>query len=151
MRLARRHLLKLSQYDVLIDIVSTDQSAAERFWQTLNSVFADQSHHRFIVIMAMVPESSFPQGLISLKPPCCDEGHIFDWVGKIVPHLSLLTSEPDIIMNEWTDAVINECSYQDQLDIDLVYEHLEAALNILKSNPTVPALYHFLEERKQLC
>lgn len=149
-RLVKRHLLNLSQSDVLVDIVSTDQTAADRFWQKLNSVFDHQSCNRFIVIMAMEPECSFPQGFIPLNPPCCNEGHIFHWVGKIVPQLSLLPSEPDTIINEWTDAVINECSIDGQLYIEFIYEHLEAALNKLKLNPTVTALYDFLEERKQI-
>jgi hypothetical protein len=143
-------MLNLSQSDVLVDIVSSDQTAADRFWQKLNSVFAHQSRNRFIVIMAMEAECSFPQGFIPLNPPCCNEGHVFNWVGNIVPQLSLLSKEPDTIMNEWTDAVINECSVDDQLYIELVYEHLEAALNKLRLNPTVPALYDFLEERKQI-
>ena len=76
-RLVKRYMLNLNQSDVLVDIVSTDQTAAERFWQKLNSVFAHQSCNRFIVIMAIEPEYSFPQGCIPLNPPCCNEGHIF--------------------------------------------------------------------------
>jgi hypothetical protein len=149
-RLVKRYMLNLSQSDVLVDIVSTDQTAAERFWQKLNSVFDHQSCNRFIVIMGMEPECLFPPGFIPLNPPCCNDGHIFHWVGKIVPQLSLLPSEPYTIMNEWTDAVINECSIDGQLYIEFVYEHLEAALNKLRLNPTVPALYDFLEQRKQI-
>jgi hypothetical protein len=86
--LVKRHLFNLRQSDVLVRVLINEQAAAERFWQGLTNnyerfcqqlanEFNTQSNNRFIVIMAMESELSFPQGLINIAPPCFNEGHIY--------------------------------------------------------------------------
>ena len=149
-RLIRKHKFKLCDQDVLLKVLVPNEEVAVRFWQKVVDELNSQFDNRFIIIIAMGKGLSFPQNVITLPPPDFKKKHIISWVRTIVDKLSLPINEEQNIKKTWVNTMMMDCSEENNLHVDLIYEHVADVLEKLNSNTSLPTLHHFLEERKQL-
>lgn len=145
--ISRQYLPALRESDVLFAVQISGQSMVNRFWQHLRRMVKDEILlNRLIVIMAVNTNCASPQNAISLGQPEFRSAHVLRWVRKVVQSLAW----PEEVVQVWTDHIIAECSIDNELQIDWVYNHLGDALELLKQNPTVEWFQQELIRRKQL-
>ncbi|MCK5521617.1 MAG: hypothetical protein KAI83_00660 [Thiomargarita sp.] len=149
-RLIRKHKFKLCHQDVLLKVLVPNEEVAIRFWQKVVDELNSQFDNRFIIIIAMGKGLSFPQNVITLPPPDFEKKHIISWVRTIVDKLLLPMNEKQNMTKTWVNTMMMDCSEENKLHVDLIYEHVADALEKLNSNSSLPTLHNFLEERK-LC
>jgi hypothetical protein len=143
----RRYKPALKERDVLFAVQISEVAMLEHFWQKLNAALGEEDlRRRFIVVMALTVECGLPAGIISLGRPCFRKADVFRWISQVVHYLGW----PEQIIDMWTDHMIAECSHEDELYLDWVYDHLGFIVDVLKQNPTLERFQQELERRRQL-
>ncbi len=143
----KRYKPALIEGDVLFAVQIFEENLIEHFWQSLCQVVeVVELPNRLIVIMTIKTNCALPERTIFLTQPHFRPAHVLRWVRKVVESLAW----PDNVVQTWTDHIIAECSLENELQIDWVYDHLEAMLELLKQKPTIDRFYQELERRRQI-
>lgn len=72
--------------------------------------------------------------------------HVLKWVRTVVEKISYLpVDDKENVVNNWVNRMMTECSINNQLDVQFVYEHVDYALQELNSNSPLSAIYDLLE------
>ena len=143
----RQYRPALRERDVLFTVRVPKEEIARDFWQRLQqAVEKDKLKNRLIVIIALDSGGVSSDGLlIPLKEPYFKIAHVHRWVRAVVSHLGW----PDDLFQSWTAQMITECSHNNELQIDWVYAHLDAIVDLLQQHPTVDHFQQELEQRRQ--
>lgn len=142
----KRYRLPLRRSDVLLAAQVLDEQTAHRFWQSMLAEFGGRLDNRLIVIMVIGSASKAPQDTILLTPPRFRKAHVLEWVSQVVQRLNW----PQEFVSYWTSKAIAECTFNGELHIELIYEHLQETLLFLQQYPTLEHFRSVLEERGQI-
>ncbi|MGB0383865.1 MAG: hypothetical protein ACPGWR_03495 [Ardenticatenaceae bacterium] len=144
----RQYRPALRERDVLFTVRVPKKEMVSDFWQGLQQALKkDKFKNRLIVIIALGSGGVSSDGaLIPLKEPHFKIAHVHRWVRAVVSGLGW----PDDLFQYWTAQMIAECSHNDELQIEWVYAHLDAIVELLQQHPTVDHFQQELEQRRQL-
>lgn len=143
----KRCIPALKKRDVLLTVQVSKEEIANRFWQSLrHAVERHNLKNRLIVVVVTEPDCPLPEEVTPLTPPHFQVAHVYRWVRQIVSHFDW----PESLFRSWTVQMINECSHEERLQIEWVYDYLTYILQLLKQNPTASQLQLELEKRKQI-
>ena len=128
---------------IRIDINNPDSTVVKDFWFEVQDSFKGEFDRRLIIIMLGERDCLFPSDVLSLPPPEFNKVHITDWISdltSILHGMQALNGWEDVT-DSWIARMHQCCQYDDrELDISLVYEHLEtiiSELNWLKDKPSL--------------
>ncbi len=145
--ITQRYKPTLQEQDVVFAVQCSEKGVIDTFWQTLRSTLQDEVlHNRLVMILSIHEDCASPEGTIKLGQPCFRNAHVLRWVKQVVRSREW----PEGLVQTWTNHIVAECSYDNQLQIEWVYEHLEAMGNILKQHPSLDTFQQELEKRRQL-
>jgi hypothetical protein len=131
----------LRENDVLVFVSTELQEQIEEFWLGLQREFGGELTRRLIVILAVRPGSIIkPQEIISLDEPRFQEDDVYRWVEEIF----MLKNWPIEDASRWVEIIVKECQVGAELVVDLVYTHLEDALQELDRYETSEEFLQFL-------
>lgn len=111
------------------------------FWQNLQDTLNDQKfQHRLVIIMATDSAGDWPQGIIPLPSPQCEELDIHKWAKELGAslHLPLHLIES---LGQWMEK---KCRCGEWLNIQLAYTNISFIQSRLKRNPTIQCFEELL-------
>lgn len=144
--ITHRYTLTLQEQDVMFPVQCAEKGVVDTFWRQLGHTLQDEKlHNRLVVIMSIHDACAPPEGIIILRQPCFRNAHVLRWVKQVVQSLAW----PEHIVQTWTNHIVAECSHDNQLQVDWVYEHLQAMGDLLKQDPSFETFQQELEKRRQ--
>lgn len=144
--ITERYALTLQAQDVICAVQCAAKGIVEPFWQTLCQALRGKNlGNRLVVIMAIHEDCTLPSGTIELKRPDFKEGHVIRWVKQVVQSRGW----PEQLVHTWTHHILETCGHNHELQIDWVYEHLQAMGELLQHNPSPETLQQELNKRRE--
>lgn len=127
--------------DVLF-VGSASSKDAPQFWQHLCAKIEHEMYdHRLVIILAMDSVCHLPENIILLPSPQCNEYDIHNWVTQLIESKEGLSEN---IISPLIDKIMSNCSYGEQLNMQLVYMHIPQVIK----DPAGYCLEEDLSERK---
>jgi hypothetical protein len=124
---------------------SASQTAA--FWQALgDAVVSLPMEHSLIVILGMESCQDLPPEIISLPEPRFEEADLRRWIGAVINKYGW---PPGTANRAWYEKVWSFAAFDDELIIELVYEHLLFAQEKLQSAQSWQQFDQALQEWSQ--
>jgi hypothetical protein len=124
----------LKKSDVICRILVENGNNSSRdndLWREIVAEVTDDFEHRLIVIMFSSKDRNFPEpeGMIRLNPPKFTKADANDWILDLTRTLEWTEQG----YQKWKKMMIDDCLSNDRLlDIEYVYDHLNASIEILK-------------------
>lgn len=129
------------RYEDLLFKVSLASDDIIPFWQKLQYCLKEQEfNHRLVVIMATNSDTDWPEGIVPLPPPQCDQFDIHTWIRDIGESLKLQAH----LIESLSCWLENKCRCGEQFNSQLAYIHIGIMHNKLKQNPTVTCFHDLL-------
>lgn len=118
---------------VALSFIVADQATFDQLWTVLKEDLGNVLNHRCIVFVGLMTECTLPQDVIQLTAQPVSKYDIVDWVTGIGKSYSF----SDDIIDFWKEVMWYECHTDNEVDIDLVYAHMDFAIRTLHDGPTV--------------
>lgn len=139
----RRYIPGTKTKPVLFPVQLNDPLLLQPFWAELQN-FQAQIDSSLIILIGVSERVNCPQPLQPLPPPRFRPADIRRWVQKVLATETLL----DDLADQWIDLMKAECSYNKQIQIEWVYDHIRDMNEFLQSKPTLDKLQAKLQERQ---
>lgn len=149
--IVRRYKPGLREGHVLFVVQVSDVDLLSVLWENLRrTIGSEDLHNCLAVVFSAGPDCTAPEGTTRLRQPRFRLVHVHRWVSQVAGTFAWSDQERLDIIGLWTDHIIVECSENDVLQVDWVYDHLEDMLRFLRQNPTPEQFRQEFERRRQI-
>ncbi|MBD3308977.1 hypothetical protein GF339_21400 [candidate division KSB3 bacterium] len=145
-RITQRYKPTLQEQDVIFSVQCPEGEVVNTFWQELRHALQHETlQNRLVAIISIHEARTYPKGTVILDQPSFRNAHVIRWVKQVVRNRNW----PEDFIQTWVHHIVEECRYENQLQIDWVYEHLQAMADFLKHYPSLEMFQRELEKRRR--